>query len=78
MEYFDTPNHSVEHMTIQFTDDAISKIRSMDDFYNATGLADIIKELGVTNVDQIMRYGFLQKMTHGLHLKSTEIGMQGV
>lgn len=53
MEYFDAPNHSVEHMTIQFTDDAISKICSMDDFYNATGLADVIKELGVTNVDQI-------------------------
>lgn len=53
MEYFDVPNHSVEHTTIQFTDDSISKIRSMDDFYNATGLADVIKELGVTNVDQI-------------------------
>ena len=53
MEYFDAPNHSVEHMTIQFADDAISKICSMDDFYNATGLADVIKELGVTNVNQI-------------------------
>lgn len=53
MGYFDAPNHSVEHTTIQFADDAISKIRSMDDFYNATGLVDIIKELGVTNVDQI-------------------------
>ena len=53
MEYFDAPNHSVEHMTVQFTDNAISKICSMDDFYKATGLADVIKELGVTNVDQI-------------------------
>lgn len=53
MEYFDAPNHSVEHMTVQFTDDAISKICSMDDFYKATGLADVIKELDVTNVDQI-------------------------
>lgn len=25
MEHFDAPNHSVEHMTIQFTDDTISK-----------------------------------------------------
>ena len=44
---------TVSHVEYQFTDDQIKDIKSMWDFYKATGLAAMVENKTITNVWQI-------------------------
>ena len=43
----------IPHLTIQFTQEQISKIASMGDFYQVTGLEQMVKEKTITDVNQV-------------------------
>ena len=43
----------IQHTTISFSEEQISKIASMGDFYVITGLEELVKEGTITNVNQI-------------------------
>ena len=47
------PEHSVLHLTIPFTVEAISGICSMGDFYEATGLTVMMHDKTLTDVSQV-------------------------
>ena len=47
------PSHSVHHETIHFTPEMIRGICSMDDFYKATGIAELVKGKTITDVRQV-------------------------
>lgn len=48
-----TPSHSVPHDTVHFSAEAIAGIASMDDFYAATGVMDILREREIRDVTQV-------------------------
>lgn len=47
------PSHSVPHLIIPYTQEMISGICSMDDFYKAVGLTVLVKDKTVTDVQQV-------------------------
>ena len=47
------PSHSVPHDTVHFAAETIAGIASMDDFYAATGVMDILREREIRDVSQI-------------------------
>lgn len=47
------PLHSVPHLTIPYESDDTASICSMEDFYKATGLTELVKDRTITDVRQI-------------------------